>query len=258
MLMYQEERLAAIAERVRRDGRIAVPDICRLFEVSRDTARRDLVRLEEEGAVVRTRGGAVLPTLTKAFHSYKQRLETGTAEKRAIGLRAAELIAPGDYIILDSSTTVQYAAEQARFENNVVVTNSIDIAGVLSEKSGVTVHLLGGVLNPEHRYAYGARAVETLGDYRVDTLFLGACGITAEGLTNPFEEEGYLLKKMMERADRVVVLADHSKFGKRAFHRVSGFERIDKLITDCIPEREIRQALEEHEVEVIFTGGDGE
>lgn len=254
--MFQEERLMHILQHLRQNRRISVEEICAKFGVSRDTARRDIVRLEEQGAIIRTRGGAILPTLSKLVDDYDTRLATKPHNKKAIGRFGAALIRPGDYVIMDSSTTVQEAAEALAGKDNVVVTNSIDIAGLLIRKEGVSVHLIGGQLHKKQRFVYGAKAIAMIGDYQVDKVLLGACGITADGLSNPYEEESLLIREMMCRADQVIVLADHSKFGKRLFHRVAGLDAVDILVTDREPESGILEALSRHQVELIIAEGD--
>ncbi|MCZ8518359.1 MULTISPECIES: DeoR/GlpR family DNA-binding transcription regulator [Paenibacillus] len=251
--MYQEERLLAILQHMQHHHRISVEDICELFQVSRDTARRDIVKLEEQGQILRTRGGALLPTLNKDVPRFDDRLHSEKEVKEEIGRTAASLIQNGDYLFMDSSTTVLQAADRITSSDHVIVTNSIDIAGALSQRQGMTVHLLGGVVHPRHRFIYGPRTLEMLRDYQVDKLLIGTSGITESGLTNPYEEEGYVMKEMMRRADQIIVLADHTKFGQRQFYRIAGLEAIDILITDREPEASMKQALLEHDIHIILT-----
>jgi DeoR/GlpR family transcriptional regulator of sugar metabolism len=256
--LYQEERLMGMLQYLQANHRISIETICGLFEVSRDTARRDIIKLEEQGQILRTRGGAILPTLPKTVANYMARLhdETTTESKKAIGRMAASLLHEGDYLLLDASTTVQSAAEQISTLDHVVVTNSIDIAGILGQKQRISIHLLGGILHAEHRFIYGARAIEMLGDYHVHKLLMGTCAITGEGITNPYEEEGYITKEMMRRADQVILLADHTKFGIKHFHRIAGLDRIDILITDLEPDDEMKEILIKHEISLMVAKGD--
>lgn len=254
--MYQEERLIGILQHMQRHQRIAIEDICELFDVSRDTARRDIVKLEEQGRIVRTRGGAILPTLTKEVSAYGERLMTESAGKGAIGKAAAGLLRSGDYLFMDASTTVRHAAEQLRTEGHVVVTNSMDIAGLLSPREGFQLHLLGGSVHPVHRFIYGARTVDMLSDYQADKLLIGTGGLTENGMTNPFEEEGYVMREMIRRADQVILLADHTKFGLYQFFRIAGLERIDKLVTDREPPEGLKAALQKNDIEIIIAEGE--
>ncbi|MFD1774774.1 DeoR/GlpR family DNA-binding transcription regulator [Paenibacillus rhizophilus] len=250
--MFQEERINAITDYLNQHQRIDIKEICQQFDVSRDTARRDLLKMEELGLILRTHGGAVLPPKKhKEVYEYKERLGRESSEKREIGLFAASLIKNGDCILMDASTTVQYAAENIASENIVVVTNSIDIADVLSRKNSVRTYLLGGELNRQHRFLYGQSTIDKLADYQVDKLFLGACGITSDGLTYPYEEDGVVKREMIKRAKQVIVLADHTKFDDPMFFRIAGLDVIDLLITDRKPSEEMMEKLKEFQVELL-------
>ncbi|OCT14628.1 DeoR family transcriptional regulator [Paenibacillus pectinilyticus] len=256
--MFQEERLHAILDYLKSNKRISVDLICELYDVSRDTARRDMVKLEEQGSIVRTRGGAILPTLSKEVGNYDQRLQAESSSKLTIGKTAAALAKDGDYLMMDASTTVLHAATALTSKNNIVVTSSIETAAILTRKDEITIHMLGGVLDNKHHSVYGAKAIEMLKEYHVDKLFIGTCGISQDGLSCPNEEDCYLVRAMMQHADQVIVLADHSKFGKRLFHHVVGFESIDILVTDQALSEEMKERLLANEVEIVLAGGDND
>lgn len=247
----QEERLVRLMEYLQQHQRMTTGTICELFNVSRDTARRDIVKLVESEKVIRIRGGVMLPRLTKEVSGYKERLIIEYSGKREIGQIAAALVKDGDYVIFDASTTVHLAAQCLEKEDVTVVTNAIDVASVLADNDDVTVHLLGGTLNGKHRFLYGAATLQKLSEYQVDKLFLGACGITADGISYPNEEDGVIKREMINHADQVIVLADSTKFGKRLFHRISGLESIDIIITDKHPDEEMTRVLNDHDIEVI-------
>ncbi|QHT61032.1 DeoR/GlpR transcriptional regulator [Paenibacillus lycopersici] len=252
--MFQEERMNGIMEHLNRNKRIDIKDICQQFEVSRDTARRDLLRMEELGLILRTHGGAVLPMKSKEILEYKDRLVMESSVKHDIGKLAASLVNNDDYIMMDASTTVQFAAEHLAAEQVVVVTSSIDIADALSKKKSVRTYLLGGELNAQHRFLFGQAAIDSLANYQVDKLLLGACGITASGLSYPDVDDGVVKREMIKKANQVIVLADHTKFGDQMFYRIAGLDAIDLLITDRRPEREFMEKLAEHHVELLVIG----
>ncbi|MDF2683430.1 MAG: DeoR/GlpR transcriptional regulator [Brevibacillus sp.] len=249
--MYQEERLAAILHYLQDHQRISVQDVVEQFGVSRDTARRDIVKLEEQGQILRTRGGAILPTLSKKSYSYQERMQLDLTGKRSIAGIAAGLVKNGDYLLLDASTTVQLTIESLETTDHVIITSSLAAASSLAGKKGFQVKLLGGDVHPEDQYAYGSRTIDNLSDYHVDKLFIGACGITPLGLVSPSEESGYLIKEMMKRADQVIVLADHSKFGKSMLYRVAELHQLDIIVTDQKPNEDLVEALLRHEVELL-------
>ncbi|EME73430.1 DeoR/GlpR family DNA-binding transcription regulator [Bacillus sonorensis] len=255
--MYQEERLISIIDYVKEHKRISVEQICSLFQVSRDTARRDLVKLKERGAIIRTRGGAILPTIHDEIKDYSGRLEIVSEEKNMIGKAAASLIREGDHIIFDASTTVQACAEHLPDISCTIITNSINQAEVLSSRRGADIHLLGGKLQKEHRFLYGASVIEKLSGYHVDKAFIGVVGVSDKGLTIAHEEDGMVKRKMISQAKQVIALADHSKIGRTDFFRYAGLSDIDLLITDRLPVTEFQRLLDQHGVELLVAEQEG-
>ncbi|WP_339259497.1 DeoR/GlpR family DNA-binding transcription regulator [Paenibacillus sp. FSL R5-0749] len=249
--MFQEERMQLIVEHLHKHNRISADDIVTLFDVSRDTARRDLIKLEEQDAIIRTRGGAILPPPPQKFRSYKDRLLDVSEEKRAIGKLAAAIVRQGEIIILDSSTTVQACAENLNGKSCTVITNSIHSADLLSNHTAVQIRLLGGKVDKEQRYVYGTSVIETLSHYYVDKAFIGIGGITMDGFSAS-EEEGKIKHQMMKAAKKVIVLADQSKFDKRYGYRFADWSLVDVLITDQWPTQEWLVFLAEQQVEILI------
>jgi DeoR/GlpR family transcriptional regulator of sugar metabolism len=255
--MYQPERMQSILEFIKNNKRISVEDICSIYNVSRDTARRDLVNLEKKGVIVRTHGGAILPISHEEIQSYTARLDSSLEEKKAIGSVAASLIKDGNNIIMDTSTTVQAAAELLQVNDCTVVTNSINLADILSKKPGVHIHLLGGQFDGEQRFLYGSSTINMLSDYFVDKAFIGALGITEKGLTVAHKEDAFVMRKMIEQSRQVIVLADHSKFGKNGFFKVADLDKLDVIITDKGPEKEFMKVLQDNRVNIVIAKNEG-
>ncbi|MGM7682258.1 DeoR/GlpR family DNA-binding transcription regulator [Cytobacillus sp. Hm23] len=249
--MFQEERMLAILNYLKIHKKISVDEICQQYNVSRDTARRDLVKLEEKQAILRTRGGAILPTLNNEIKSYNDRLRLLSKEKEAIGRVAATLVNDGDIIIMDESTTVQACAEFLQATDCTVVTNSISHSLILSNNPGADIYLLGGQLNKEHRFLYGSSTVEKLSHYNVDKAFIGVTGISNRGLTIAHEEDGFVKKKMIEQATEVIVLADSTKFHTQAFFTFAALSQIDVVITDQQIDDSLMSVLHDYDVEVL-------
>jgi DeoR family transcriptional regulator, carbon catabolite repression regulator len=251
--MFQEERLRSIIDHLKIAKRISVDEICSLFGVSRDTARRDLVRLEDENAIIRTRGGAILPTIHHEVKDYFNRLTMVSSEKKRIGEKAASLITPGDSVILDTSTTVQACAEHLEDIKCTVITNSINQADILSKNPNVHIHLLGGEFHKEQRFLYGTSVIEKLSHYHVDKTFIGVVGVSDKGLTVVHEEDGMVMRKMIMQADQVILLADHTKIGVTGYFRFATLEQVDLFITDKEPNVEFLEVLEKNDVELLIT-----
>lgn len=189
MMMYQEERLLKILDYINEHHAMSVMDICSLLEVSRDTARRDIVKLVQEGVVIRTHGGVALPQLKKEIASYQERLIDETDSKSKIGKIAAKLVQDRETVILDVSTTVQSVAEQISAKNITAVTHSIDIVGILSGREDLQVYVLGGYLHTKNRLLYGPSVIDKLRELRADKAFIGATSIQTDGLYFPYEDD---------------------------------------------------------------------
>ncbi|CDQ18433.1 DNA-binding transcriptional regulator of sugar metabolism, DeoR/GlpR family [Halobacillus karajensis] len=255
--MYQEERLIGVIQFLKEKRRISIDQMCEMFDISRDTARRDLVKLEERKAIVRTRGGAILPRTHTAIQDYSNRLNTVSYEKQQIGSKAASFIRAGDKIILDTSTTVQACANQIPPLEVTVITNSIHQAEILSNLESVSIQLLGGYLQKEHQFLYGASVIERLKKYHVDRAFIGVVGISEAGLTIAHEEDGMVKRNMIKQAEQVIVLADHTKFGVTEFFSFADLNDVDVIITDRLPDEDFRQCLNEANVDLIVTEEEG-
>jgi DeoR/GlpR family transcriptional regulator of sugar metabolism len=254
--LSQSERLDAICAYLGQHYRIGIEDICTLFGVTRDTARRDVVRLDADGRVLRVRGGAVLPPQGRQVEHYAQR-NAGSAAKQAIGAAAAALLRSGDRVLFDTSTTVLAAARAASATPLSVVTNSIDVAEAFGQQDGVELHVLGGRFNAWQRSLEGAQARLGVALFQFDKLILGACAIDPLGMTCPSDEEASLKQAMMRQASQVIVVADVAKFSKAFMHRLCTFDAIDVLVTDQPPPAAIDAALAAAGVRIIVAAYDG-
>lgn len=230
--MLPADRLQAIADLVRERGSVRGRDLVRALGVTDETIRRDLARLAEQGLVRRTHGGAVAlrpgDETDTAF-----RLREHAAEKLAIGRRAAELVADGSSIILDSGTTTLSLARALHSKQDlVVVTTAVTNALELVGNPGTTVIMTGGVIRPTTFGASGQLAAATLRGLHVDQTFLAIHSVSVEGgLTYPLFEEVDAKRAMIEAASEVILLADHSKFGRQTLVRVAPIEAVRRIVT---------------------------
>ncbi|WP_187274096.1 DeoR/GlpR family DNA-binding transcription regulator [Paenibacillus sp. N3.4] len=248
--MYQEERLLKILNYLNEHHAMSVMDICSLLDVSRDTARRDIVKLVQEGVVIRTHGGVALPQLQREIATYQERLIDAPETKRKIGKLAAQLIKDRETVILDVSTTVQAVAEQISAKDISVITHSIDIVSILAGREDLQVYVLGGYLHAKNRLLYGPSVIEKLGELRADKVFIGAAAIRTDGLYFPYEDDVSVKKEMARRSDQVIVVADFSKFKSKSVYRFD-FDFVDILITDQEVPNEIREVLYNKNITII-------
>jgi len=248
--MYQEERLLKILEYLKQHQSMSVAEICSEFDISKDTARRDIVRLVQEGVVISTHGGVSLPQLKKELLSYQDRLIDEAEPKRIIGLLGAQLIHDHETIILDVSTTVKFVAEQIKAQHLTIATHSIDNVGILSDREDMQIYLLGGYLNVKNRSLFGTSILDKLSEIRADKAFIGAVAIGSDGIYYSYEEDARVKREMARRSDQVIVVADHTKFTSKSFYRLD-FDHVDILITNQPIPNSLKEILNQKNITVL-------
>jgi DeoR family fructose operon transcriptional repressor len=220
-----------------------------MLDVSENTVRRDLERLEKMGILKRTHGGAVLLEEARDIDDldWLSRQNKMVKEKERIGLSAAELIQDGEAIILDAGTTTIQVAKKIQNKHNITVcTNAVNIAIELLFNKSITIILTGGILREISQSLVGSLAEDFLnGSIHVDKMFLSAGGISAErGVTNANIIEVPIKRAMINAAKEVILVVTHDKVGKISFTQVIPTEKIDIIITDKCDDNSVVEELQ--------------
>jgi DeoR family fructose operon transcriptional repressor len=237
--VFAQERKQQILAALERTPAIRAVELGRSLGTSVASIRRDLADLERSGLLKRTHGGAVSNDLAAFEPSLAQKEDQYQTEKAAIAVRAASLVQDGDTIFLDAgSTTRQIARELRRRHGLTVVTNSLSVASELAA-GDLEVILTGGHLRRGVLSQVGPIAEQSIAGLYVDKLFLAANGVDLlRGVTTPNIVEARTKRTMVEHAGEVILVADHSKFGRVTFGRVCGLERLNAIVTDeGLPDR---------------------
>jgi DeoR family transcriptional regulator of aga operon len=240
----QADRLSSILETLSRDGSVAVTELADGLGVSVSTIRRDLELLDEQRLLSRTHGGAVARAV-----SYELPLRYKAArhedEKRRIG-QAAEALVPERATVglTGGTTTAEVARALAARQGLTVVTNALNIASELAVRPNLKLVVPGGVARPESYELVGPLGEANIAGLNLDFAFVGVDGISVEaGCTTHHEVEAHTNRALIERARRVVVVADSSKLGAVAFARICTLSEIDELITDKAADRKVLRVL---------------
>lgn len=251
---FQSERWILIMDIIRSEKSVRVENLATRLKVSENTIRRDLNMLAHKGMVERTKGGAVSRMEGVSEKSFSTREERNRDSKELIADKAASLIHKGDTIILDGGTTAVRLAERIAEMNHVtVITNSLDVAYILTEAPGITLVVSGGIYNDHSRTMTGLPAEKFFREVNADKLFLAVTGITPEqGLSDQNMFETPVKLAMLDKASEVIVLADSSKFGRSAFSPICDLSRVNKVISDSLPEGTSQEILENKGVEVLL------
>jgi DeoR/GlpR family transcriptional regulator of sugar metabolism len=222
------------------------------LKVSESTIRRDLGQLEQDGLIRRTHGGAVFISDSFSTLNYAERELTAAAEKRAIGRAAAELIDDGDVVLFDGGTTTFQVAMHVRGKDIRAVTNSLPIAQLFGSTPDIELTFIGGYIYPRTGVSLGPLATQMLESIHVNKAFMGVAGVTEKGLFNATMLMADVDRRMMDAADEVVVVVDHTKFGKSALSWLAGMDRVDRLVCDQMLEPQWQKMVRDAGVELIL------
>lgn len=250
--MLPAERKREIVDTVTESNGCSVADLAEMLDVSKATIRRDLSDLEDEGLVERSHGGALPVRTVASEQSYRQRGVQNLGPKRAIASRASREFHDDQVVFFDSGTTTMEVARQAPTDVQfIAATNSPMLALELAE-NGRDVKLTGGTLRPQTRALVGPTGESFLQRTNFDQVFLGTNAVDPDvGLTTPNEDEARMKQLMCEKAQRVVLVADETKFGRKSFVQFADVETIDLVITDADLDGEMREAFEAADVDVV-------
>ena len=229
--MFAEERQNRILAELRSTGRVEVQVLAERYSVSEHTIRRDLSVLEGRGHLQKTHGGAV--ALNTAHLDWQGRVTSLPEAKDRIGRRAAMLIGPGETVILDASSTTLALARHLTVRPLTVITNSLDIAAVFEQETGVELIVVGGAWQASARALRGRATREVIRQYRADWTVLGTCALHPRaGVTVTDEEDAQVKQAMVTAGLRTVVLADHSKRDQVVSYLVLMPEELAIVVTD--------------------------
>lgn len=247
------DRHQHILHQLEKQGSVTVNDLCQELSVSTVTIRKDLKLLEEKNLLYRTHGGATASNPYIADRPVNEKLLMQATEKQVIGHYAATLIERNDCILIASGTTVQYLAKNIVSQGNLtVVTAALNVAAELTRHNEIEIIQLGGIVRKTSTSVTGAYAESILKDFSFTRLFLGVDGIDLDfGLTTSNMMEAQLNRQMILAAQKTIVLADSSKFGKRGFGKICDFDEIDQIITDSKVSPHIVDMLTQKGVQVI-------
>ncbi|SDM76449.1 transcriptional regulator, DeoR family [Allokutzneria albata] len=255
------ERLNALLELLAERGRIEVDEIAEELSASAATIRRDLDHLAGQQLLTRTRGGAVAHAVSYDL-PLRYKSVRHADEKQRIGARAAALASRGSVVGLNGGTTATEVARALATRPDLhetgsetaltVVTNALNIANELAVRPQVKLVVTGGVARPQSYELIGPLGTKILDELTVDVTFLGVDGIDpVAGAAAHHEGEASINRLLAARARKVVVVADSSKIGARAFARICAVEELNVLVTDVGAAMEDVRRFEERGIEVI-------
>ena len=250
--MTQEERHAQILARLRHEGTVRIATLATSFAVTTETARRDLDELAASGALMRTYGGGASRSLVDE-PALDARGRAHAVERATIARAAASLVESGDALMIDGGSTTRAFAHAlaARALHITVVTNCLPVARALGANPNCRTMICPGNYVAREEGTYGADAVDYLRRFKANKAFIGAGGLTVEGVTDA-DSQGCVIKRAMaERADQTILLVDRSKYDQAQFERVCALSDLDALVSEATPPKRLAETLKRAGVRVI-------
>ena len=249
------DRQQQILQQLERQQRLSVADICGTFNISEATARRDLESLASQGQLRRVRGVAIVLVQAPPEQPILQRQSEQTEEKVRIGQAAAALVQPGETVFLGSGTTVLEAARALRGRRDLtVLTNSMPVVNALAGSEDITIICLGGMLRESEFSFIGHITEQALTEVRADKALIGTRAISLEyGLTSEYLPETMTDRLILKVGQEIVVLADHTKFGRAATVRLAPLESIHTIVTDQQTPPDFLAAVRARGVQVVLS-----
>lgn len=252
--MLAEERRNRLLELIRMRHFASLPELVEELDVSESTIRRDLEQLEEAGSARRIHGGVLYTGLSPKIPHFESSQPIRREQKKAIALRALELIEDGETVLLDGGSTTYELARLLVGRPLHVVTNSLPVANLFASDPRSELVLIGGNICPRTGVSQGPYAYELLAKLRVRKTILSVAAINAEGFYN----NNLLLveteRAMMRAADEVILVADSSKFGHQSLTHLCPLGDVDYVVTDSGISREWQQKIESAGVKLLLAG----
>ena len=256
--MKLKKRQSKIIDIIRQQGRVTVDDLVTLFDASAETIRRDLKALSKKGKVQKVHGGATLPGALEEG-PFQQRIGENVEAKRHIAQKAAQLISAGNTLfIATGSSTLIFSEELLNIPELTVVTNSLDVAEVMSgSKKKARVFLLGGEYSKSIRATYGSLVIAQLSLFHVDHAIVSAGAMDATAGVMGFDfDEVNIENAMLDHAENTVLLLDSSKFARIAPYKIGRLNQFDQLVCETQPGNLLQDALVKNNVNIICTNTD--
>ena len=251
--MFALERHKIILDQLQASGSVSVSKLAAELNVTEETIRRDLEKLEKQELLLRTHGGAVSMDDSTLDFSLEKRKSTNSEIKDKLAREAVKHIFPGDTIFLDASTTTFFMAKHLKKISGItIITNSLLVINELSGCDHIRLIAIGGQVNSNLSFVGGVAEKTIEEHYYATKVFFSSKGINeTAGILESIEQECDIKRRMIENSKTKYYLCDKSKFGKIGFVKLASLETLDYFITDSDLDEQYREKLAEFKVEVI-------
>ncbi|MCF0237626.1 MAG: DeoR/GlpR transcriptional regulator [Sphaerochaetaceae bacterium] len=252
-MMLSVVRKETIKNKLLENKTVSIKELSELMNVTEETIRRDLKDLEKEGVATRTHGGAFLKERMTTAFSRNDLKKLFVPNKVAMAKLASKYLHSGSCIFLDASSTVYELTSFLEDSGSTIVTNSLDVLNVLSEKRGLNVVGVGGMLDNKTRSFNGPQSTNILHNLYFDVSFISCRTLSLiTGFADGDCDISELKHIVVDHSKKLVVLADHTKFDKISFSKICDIERANVLVTDFPVSKEWEEYINKSNIELII------
>lgn len=247
----KEKRIKKIQEYVIEHQSASLDELVTVFDVSKNTIRRDIQELVDRGELKKVYGGVT--TVRKKLESFQDRKIRNKGQKESIVIRASSYVEDGDIIFIDSGTTTIGLFDYLKERHLTIFTNSIDFILRAIPFEHLNVISIGGMLDPKTNSFSNPRSLDLLKDYNIKKAFMASTGISlSNGVTNASPLESELKKTIVDRSSEVYLLVDHDKFDKYGLMTYCSLAEIDYLVTDKLPNNSYQEYAKNNGIQLII------
>lgn len=249
--MLKTKRIEQIQEYVFKHQTVSLDELCEVFDVSKNTIRRDVQELAEQGIVKKVYGGVAVNHST--LESFTERQTRNEHLKRSIARKAASFVQDGDIIFIDSGTTTLEMAEYLQAKQVTIITNNLDFIINSLPYENLNVLSTGGVVDRKTK-SFVSFNIELLKAYNINKAFMASTGISiSNGVTNASPLESEIKQTVVKRSSEAYLLVDHSKFDKSALMTYCSLDEIDYIITDSAPGEVYDEYAKKHDIQLVIS-----
>ncbi|MDN4526442.1 DeoR/GlpR family DNA-binding transcription regulator [Fictibacillus fluitans] len=249
--MIKDKRIKKIKEYVMEHESASLDELVTVFDVSKNTIRRDVQELVDHGELKKVYGG--VSAIPKKLESFQDRQVRNLQEKVLISKKASNFIEDGDFIFLDSGTTTIEMFNFLKEKSLTIFTNSIDFIVRALPYENLNVISIGGMVDRKTNSFVNTRNIELLRDYNIKKAFMASTGISlVNGVTNASPDESELKKTVVNRSSEVYLLVDHNKFDKYGLMTYCKLAEIDCIVTDRLPEENYQEYAKENGIQFVI------
>ncbi|MBT2290367.1 DeoR/GlpR transcriptional regulator [Paenibacillus albidus] len=248
----RERRLQDLEDYIHSLGTTSLDELCEHFDVSKNTIRRDISTLLEKGTIQKVYGGVT--SISQTLIPFENRDTTNKSDKRAIARRAAQFVEGNELIYIDSGTTTRDIIDYLpRTVKLTILTNSLHVINAAANVENISLLTIGNTYKRDTKSFVGTENMQVLDKYNINKAFMAATGVSIEsGLTNSDVLEYEIKKKVAEKAQKMFLLADASKFGRSTLLTYSPLNEVDAIVTSKGFPEEYKEYCEANEISVYF------